>query len=107
MAATLSAQERGLLGAFAGALRARFGGRLRALVLFGSRARGSGRADSDLDVLVLIDQLTRAERGEVLDEGADLSLSWGLVLSPLVADAAAWRSELPLARAIEAEGVAL
>jgi predicted nucleotidyltransferase len=51
-------------------VRARFGTRLRQVVLFGSRARGSGRADSYLDVLVLVDGLTRAERREVLDEGA-------------------------------------
>ncbi|MBK8096833.1 MAG: nucleotidyltransferase domain-containing protein [Planctomycetes bacterium] len=30
--------------------------------LFGSRARGQGHKDSDLDVLVVIDDLTSAER---------------------------------------------
>jgi predicted nucleotidyltransferase len=107
MTPRLSQQERGLLDTFAAALRDRFGARLRSLVLFGSRARGAGRDDSDLDVLVLVDGLTRAERLEVIDRGADESLAWGLVLSPLVVDPVAWRDDLPIARAIALEGVPL
>jgi hypothetical protein len=90
----LSAQERGLLDAFALELRERFGPRLRALTLFGSRARGAGRGDSDLDVLVLVDGLTRTERRDILDWGADAIVHWGLVLSPLVTDSANWQGEL-------------
>ena len=107
MASCLSKQEKGLLDAYASDLRSRFGERLRQVVLFGSRARGTGRADSDLDVLVLVDDLHRAERREIIDLAADLSLAWGLVLSPLVSDAAAWRRDLPIARTIDAEGIPL
>jgi predicted nucleotidyltransferase len=107
MAPRLSRQERGLLEAFAGALRQRFGARLRDVVLFGSRARGAGRDDSDLDVLVVVDALGREERHAVLDEAADASVSWGLMLSPLVVDSARWRADLPIARAIAQEGLRL
>jgi predicted nucleotidyltransferase len=84
MAPMLSPAENALLREFKGSLRKRFGERLRSLKLFGSRARGSGRDDSDLDVLVDIRDVTAAERGEILDLAADLTVEQGLVLSPLV-----------------------
>jgi hypothetical protein len=51
-------------------LKARFGARLRELVLYGSQARGEATEDSDTDLLVVIDELDEDERREVFD------LSW-------------------------------
>jgi predicted nucleotidyltransferase len=82
----LSPGEIAILASLKAALQKRFGARLLELVLFGSRARGGGRDDSDLDVLVGIDKLTREERHAILDLAADLSLHHELVLSPLVLD---------------------
>jgi hypothetical protein len=48
-------------------LEERFGSRLRELVLFGSHATGEAHEDSDVDILVVIEGLTPAERGEVMD----------------------------------------
>jgi uncharacterized protein len=48
-------------------LRERFGERVREYTLFGSRARGNARADSDVDLLVVVDGLSEMERGEVFD----------------------------------------
>jgi len=42
------------LDAFAVAVRSHYGTRLRDIVLFGSRARGDGEADSDADVAVIL-----------------------------------------------------
>ena len=80
----LSPAEAQILGAFKRALADRFGERLVGLRLFGSRARGAGRDDSDLDVIVDVADATMGERGEILDVAADLSVEHGLVLSPLV-----------------------
>ena len=80
----LSPAEHALLDGLKRSLRDAFGERLRSMKLFGSRARGSGRDDSDLDVLVDVRGVTRAERGRILDLGADLSLAHDLVLSLLV-----------------------
>jgi hypothetical protein len=87
--------------------RARFGPRLVDLRLFGSRARGEGHAESDLDLRVLIDGLTRDERREVQDLAFDVGCAAKLVLSPLAHDSRQWRQDLPLAIAIDREGVAL
>lgn len=42
------------------ALQGRLGGRLVSLVLYGSRARGTYRAESDIDVLIVVSGLPRA-----------------------------------------------
>lgn len=54
---SLSADERALLDRFAGLLRRRLGPSLYSVWLFGSRARGElpSHEDSDVDVLVLVD----------------------------------------------------
>jgi predicted nucleotidyltransferase len=105
--ARLSPQERIVLADFAARVRGLLGARLGSLILFGSRARGEGRGDSDIDVLVLVEKMTRIDRRTIQDIGADLSVASDLVLSPLVTDAARWRDDLPLGRAVASEGIAL
>jgi predicted nucleotidyltransferase len=105
--ARLSPQEARLLDAFASGVRARLGSRLREITLFGSRARGEARSDSDLDVLVAVADLERDERLFVIDLSADSGLEYGLVLSPLVVDAVGFRWDLPLGQDIRREGRAL
>lgn len=105
--ARLSPQEQVTLRELAGRLRLQFGERLVAITLFGSRARGEGRDDSDLDVLVRLHDATREDRRVLQDLAFGLGLDRGLVISPLLADSAAWQSDSFLARAIAREGVAL
>lgn len=71
------------LAAFATTVRARFGVRLRELVLFGSQARGTARCDSDVDVLVVIDDLTGAEARDLGFLAGDLLTEFDVLLSPL------------------------
>jgi predicted nucleotidyltransferase len=40
---------------------------VKRLALFGSVARGEAGEESDIDVLVVVDELTAAEKGEVLE----------------------------------------
>ena len=48
-------------------VRERFGDRVSEVVLFGSYARGAAHEDSDVDVLVVIDELSPSEEVEVID----------------------------------------
>jgi uncharacterized protein len=100
----LSPAETAALARFRAFLAAWLGERLRGCVLFGSRARGQGHEDSDLDVLVLIRSPTRPERARIFDEACAIEIETALPFSPLVRDADAW-PESPLAVEIERDGI--
>lgn len=99
---------------FASVVRARFGDRVREVVLFGSHARGDAHEDSDVDVLVVIDDLSYRDRTAVFDLAYDVDASaqgqW-VGLSPLVyatAQAEDLRSrERRLMRDVARDGVRL
>lgn len=103
----LSALERQALASFAARARERLPARIGSITLFGSRARGAGRSDSDLDVWVSLDTATREEKQELFDLAFDVGFEHGLTLSPLVTAPHTWRCETPLARAVVQDGVRL
>jgi predicted nucleotidyltransferase len=80
---------------------------LLGLTLFGSRARGEGHEESDLDVLVLVRRADREVRRRVLDAAADVDFVTGLRISPLVLDEAAFARSFPLRDAVVRDGVPL
>jgi predicted nucleotidyltransferase len=100
------------LDRFSSAVRARFGGRVREMTLFGSHARGEANEDSDVDILVVIDDLTFEETREVIAIAYEIDLSddWlGLAPLPLATSAAVdmRERERRLMRDIAREGIAL
>lgn len=91
-----------------------FGQRLRALRLFGSRARGDADIDSDADVSVVVEQLTEAERAHTIDLAFQAWRNTGCrgpLVSPLPWSAAEQearrKSERRIALDIDREGVPL
>jgi uncharacterized protein len=105
--ARLSPQEQLTLRELVDRARRQFGSRLVEITLFGSRARGEGRDDSDLDVLISLSDATRQDRRLVQDLAFELELERGLVISPLIVEAATWPNDSSLARAVAREGVPL
>jgi uncharacterized protein len=71
MVPPLPATVESALGAFRHRVDDRFGARVREVVLFGSYARGEATEESDVDVLVVIQDLTEGERREVFDFAYD------------------------------------
>ncbi len=61
----------------------RFGARLVAMKLFGSRARGDAHEDSDWDVLVVVEDLTGAEAREIAFFCGDLMTKYDVLVSAL------------------------
>ena len=55
-------------------------------ILYGSEARGDARADSDIDLLILLEGDKRDLKRESLISGAlyDLQLSTGVLISPMI-----------------------
>jgi len=107
----LPGNVRAALGDFLSRLIARFGTRLEETRLFGSYARGDYTIDSDVDVLVVIRDLSERERREVFETGYEVYLDRAVDVSPLAMSATEWRDrkarELLLAADIEREGIAL
>lgn len=95
---------------YASALRARFGDRLRTVRLFGSWARGAAGPDSDIDVAVIVDDLSRAEWRAAFADAVDVELKTEVTLSPYVLSAEDFdrllRRGRRIARDIEREGIA-
>ena len=92
-----------------GRLQASHGERLHGVVLCGSEARGEAREDSDIDVLVLLD--------DPVDYGRDLetnlralyplAVEWGRRISAKPVSASEYETaDCPLYRAARREGIA-
>lgn len=107
----LSSAEEQALTDFCARVRARYGGRVSRLALFGSRARSDAHADSDIDVCVAIDDLTAAERRDVFGIAGDVLEEREVLLSAFVTSAEHLehlrQRERALAEAIATEGIAL
>jgi predicted nucleotidyltransferase len=69
------------LDAYASALQARFGEQLVDVWLFGSRARGDAHPDSDIDVLVVLDDPDTQALSEARACGFDILLTHDVFLS--------------------------
>lgn len=80
------AKTRRALAAFRDLLAHRYGNRLRALVLFGSRARGDHREDSDADVAVFLGQVPDpiAEQMDLAEDAYLIYLDLGIMIQPWV-----------------------
>lgn len=74
------------LDRFKSILNARYGSHLRGLYLFGSRARGDHRPDSDADVAVVLDVAVDplGEQLALVDLGYDILLDTGVYIQPWV-----------------------
>ncbi len=90
------------------ALRTLYGARLRSLVLFGSYARGEATPESDMDVLVVLEEArnTSHEAGQLVPLIAKLNLKYGILLACLPIDLAEYeKGATPLLRNVQREGV--
>jgi DNA polymerase sigma len=84
--------------------------KLHQVILFGSRARGDAEPDSDMDVLVVLDEPRTQEAGEAVSNCAwEVGFDSGVVVVPIVVSRSDWengpeRASL-LAIAVREEGV--
>lgn len=111
MAPAIPASLRPALEAYQERLRSAFGARLREVRLFGSFARGEATETSDVDVLVLVDDLTSLEMLTAVGEATPVLLDTGLPLSPVAMSTehfeALRRGERAFARALDQDGIRL
>lgn len=107
----LTSDVQAALVAFRRGVEEYFGDRCRAVVLFGSRARGEARSESDADVMLVLDHVDRADFVAVTDLCGDLLVAHDVIIDPHVVSegqlARDRAQERPLAMEIERDGVPL
>jgi len=79
------------------------------LRLFGSKARGDADPESDIDVLIVVEDLDREIRKKVSALCCDLSIDYRVVIAPVLysrAEFTSGRTQItPFYRNVEREGV--
>jgi predicted nucleotidyltransferase len=107
----LTPNERAAVMEYVARIRSRFPQHILAVMLFGSKARGDADAESDIDLLVLVDEESGEFRSHLWHVASDVSLEFNVVISARVFGQVRWeearRMRLPLYRAIVADGVLL
>ena len=98
-----------ILKRFRAALAELYGDRLERVVLFGSRARGDAREDSDYDVAVFIRDIDPFwhEVDRLVDIETELLCDTGAVINSMPHRAGAYLERTSLMREIRSEGVDL
>ena len=85
-----------------------YGDRLKGVYLYGSYARGEARSDSDIDVMIVLNDY-RSYGKEIDRTGrlvSALSLDYGMSISRVIMKEMQWKSsDTPLLRNIRMDGV--
>jgi uncharacterized protein len=91
------------------ALDEMYGERIERVVLFGSRARGDARDDSDYDVAVFLRDITDrfAEMDRLADLGTDILNKTGEFVHAMPYRAGSYDERTPLMLAVRSEGIDL
>ena len=94
---------------FARQVRERLGESCREILLFGARARGTARPDSDYDVMILVDRAADEVHRLVQDVAFETALEFGCAFSPVVFESRSYERDRyePLFINVRREGVAL
>ena len=107
----LTPNEQAAVQEYVARIAGRFPGLIHSVTLFGSKARGDADAESDIDLLVLVDAENRELRSELWRIASDVSLEYNVVLSSRVFAQGRWAEmrwiRLHLYRAVAADGVPL
>jgi predicted nucleotidyltransferase len=98
-----------VLSRFRSALEELYGERIERVVLFGSRARGDARPDSDYDLVVFLKDLDGfgKEAGRIAEIEADILAETGVVINTMPLQAGSYRDRTGLMRELRRDGLDL
>ena len=105
----MAATDDPVLIRFRAALDAAYGDPIERVVLFGSRARGDARPDSDYDVAVFLRNIggVGEEIGRLVDLGDDILVDTGAVISAVALPEGAYREGTGFMAEVRRDGVDL
>jgi len=80
----LSKKERNAVTEFKDILTNKIGSSLLEIILFGSKATGYSTPYSDLDLLVILSEVTADHKEIIYDVAVDVNLKYDVVISPVI-----------------------
>lgn len=98
-----------ILARFRAALAEAYGDGVERVILFGSRARGDARTDSDYDIAVFLHDLPDRwqEVDRLADIGTDILYAAGSIVRALPFPAGAYNDRTPLMHEVRKDGIDL
>ncbi len=107
----LTRREKDAVQDFLQRLQRGFGQAVRQTTLFGSKARGDSGPDSDIDILVIMDEESWSLRDSISVIASRVSLEYGVLIGPRVIGRERWermaRENFSLYQNIAREGIPL
>jgi len=106
---SLTSSEREAVQEFARFLRERFGRMVREIILFGSRARGQGDRESDIDILIVMTNLSWEIKRTISELAAVENMKHGVLISTVRYNSATWENPVikasPFGTAVREQGI--
>lgn len=102
-----------ILNKLASSLLALYGTKLKSIILYGSVARGTATSESDIDILLLVDEQPEKLKNyeeQLTDVSTDFALKYFKVFSIVdvsYSEFIQWKQTLPFYRNVANEGVVL
>ena len=87
----LTPREWGAVKDLLARLHSAYGNQVRQVYLFGSKARGEAGSDSDIDILLLVENETWALKDEICGLAADINLEFDLQIDARVIGVERWQ----------------
>ncbi len=87
-----------------------FGSSMKSVVLYGSVARGTETAESDVDIAIIVYDYTEEMHDKMIDLAVELELECDKVLSLLLIDYdnyVEWENVLPFYKNVKKDGIVL
>jgi len=102
-----SANQAQMLSRIRTRIQSHLGRHLKRIVLFGSRARGDAKEDSDYDLLVVVDEVNHSIKNAIDEIAGEMLYQFGVVMTAFPTSEETVRSSKfdPLFINIEREGV--
>jgi predicted nucleotidyltransferase len=107
----LTTRERAAVQTLLQRLQRDYGQTVQQTILFGSKARGDSEPDSDIDILIIVDEENWPLRDAISVTAARISLEYGVLIGPRVVGRERWhrmgRERFSLYENVAQEGILL
>ena len=102
-------RDRKIAEAFAQKVREKAPGRTSAIILYGSRARGDGEADSDYDVMIVVEEKSLELEDSIMEVAAEWLDHYDAFVAPMLCTKRAFKKyqDVGLFRDVSREGIKL